>query len=154
MSEQKSGQKGQQQSPLQSERGNTSVANVVVAKVAGIAAQEIEGVRMGSGGSQTVSGFLSNFGAGAGGNQTQGVSVEVGDVEAAVDLTTTVEYGKSIPQVSEAVRRNVVNRIENLVGLRVTEVNINVNNVYFPEAEDQDQQQIQDQGQQTQGRAQ
>lgn len=154
--QQRSGQQSQQQkqSPLQSERGNTSVANAVVAKVAGIAAQEIEGIRMGSGGSQTVSGFLNSIPGGGGGAQTQGVSVEVGETEAAVDLTTTVEYGKSIPQLSEAVRRNVVNRIENLVGLSVTEVNINVNNVFFPEAEGQDQQQIQEQGQQTQSRAQ
>jgi uncharacterized alkaline shock family protein YloU len=50
----------------------------------------------------------------------------------------TVEYGKPIPQISETVRRNVINRIENLVGLNVTEVNISVNDVFFPEQE-QDQ---------------
>jgi uncharacterized alkaline shock family protein YloU len=71
------------------------------------------------------------------GSQSQGVSVEVGELEAAVDLTLTAEYGKSIPQLAEAVRRNVIRRVENLVGLSVTEVNITVNNVFFPQQEQQ-----------------
>jgi uncharacterized alkaline shock family protein YloU len=69
--------------------------------------------------------------------------VEVGEVESAVDITMTVEYGKSIPQISEAVRRNIVNRIENLTGLNVTEVNITVNDVFFPQEEQQQQQEQQ-----------
>jgi len=44
-----------------------------------------------------------------------------------------VEYGVSIPQITDAVRRNVINRVESLVGLRVTEVNVTVNDVQFPE---------------------
>ena len=133
-------EQGSQQtsSPLQTERGNTSIADSVVSKIAGIAAQEVEGIRMGSGASQAVGGILGSI---TGGSQTQGVSVEVGQEEAALDLTLTAEYGKSIPQLAEAVRRNVVNRVENLVGLRVTEVNITVSNVFFPQQEAEEQQQ-------------
>lgn len=148
MSEQQQSEQGQQSSPLQTERGSTTIQEGVVSKVAGLAAQEIEGIRMGGGGSQTASNFLGSItggSGGGGGNVTRGVGVEVGQEEAAVDLTLTTEYGKSIPQLSEAVRRNVVNRIENLVGLRVTEVNILVSNVFFPQ-EEQDQQQL-EQGQ-------
>lgn len=126
-----------QQSPLQTERGNTIIQDSVVAQVAGIAAQEVEGVQMGGSTSQMVGGFLGSVTGGAGGvgggQATRGVSVEVGQEEAALDLTMVVEYGKSIPQLSEAVRRNVINRVENLVGLRVTEVNISVNDVQFPD---------------------
>jgi len=50
-----------------------------------------------------------------------------------VDLTTTIEYGQSIPQITEAVRRNIINRVESLTGLRVNEVNITVNDVQVPE---------------------
>lgn len=50
-------------------------------------------------------------------------------------MTLAVAYGMPIPRVSEAVRRNVVNRVENLAGLRVTEVNIAVNDLFFPEHE-------------------
>lgn len=130
----------QQTSPLQTERGGTRIEDSVVAKIAGIAAQEVEGVRMGGGTSQALGGIISSVtGGGTSVSQSRGVSVEVGEVEAAVDLTMTVEYGKSIPQISEAVRRNVINRVENLVGLNVTEVNISVNDVFFPEQERQQQ---------------
>jgi uncharacterized alkaline shock family protein YloU len=141
MAEDMSGQQQRQESPLQTERGGTRIEDSVVAKIAGIAAQEVEGVRMGGGTTQAIGGILSSVtGGGAGGGQSRGVSVEVGTVEAAVDLTMTVEYGKPVPQIAEAVRRNVINRVENLVGLNVTEVNISVNDVFFPEQEQQQQQ--------------
>ncbi len=132
------------QSPLQTERGSTSISDSVVSKIAGIAAQEVDGIRMGSGGSQAVSGLIGSITGSSSGSQTQGVSVEVGQEEAAIDLTLTAEYGKSIPQLAEAVRRNVANRVESLVGLRVTEVNITVSNIFFPqqEAEQERQRQI------------
>jgi len=130
-------------SPLQTERGSTSISDSVVSKIAGIAAQEVDGIRMGSGGSQAVSGILGSITGGSGGSQTQGVSVEVGQEEAAIDLTLTAEYGKSIPQLAEAVRRNVANRVESLVGLRVTEVNITVSNIFFPQQEAEQERQRQ-----------
>jgi uncharacterized alkaline shock family protein YloU len=135
------------QSPLQTERGSTSISDSVVSKIAGIASQEVDGIRMGSGGSQAVSGILGSITGGGGGSQTQGVSVEVGQEEAAIDLTLTAEYGKSIPQLAEAVRRNVARRVESLVGLRVTEVNITVSNIFFPqqEAEQERQRQLEQQ---------
>jgi uncharacterized alkaline shock family protein YloU len=143
MSEQSTGS-----SPLQTERGNTTIQDSVVSKIAGIAAQEVDGIRMGSGASQTASNLLGSITGGSSGSQTQGVSVEVGQEETAVDLTLTAAYGKSIPQLSEAVRRNVVNRVESLVGLRVTEVNITVSNIFFPEMERQQEQQRQQEEQQ------
>ncbi|MGF1470158.1 MAG: Asp23/Gls24 family envelope stress response protein [Rubrobacteraceae bacterium] len=120
-------------SPLQTDRGTTIIETPVVSQVAGIAAQEVQGVQMGGSGSRAVGGLLESVTGGPGGGQqsTRGVVVEVGDEEAAVDLDMAVEYGNSVPQISEAVRRNVINRIENLVGLRVTEVNITVNDVLF-----------------------
>ncbi len=128
----------QQESPLKTERGNTTVRDGVVSKVAGIAAQEVEGIRMGGGASQTVGSIMSAVPGVGGGSQSQGVSVEVGEVEAAVDLTVTVEYGRTIHQLAEAVRSNVIRRVENLVGLRVTEVNIAVSDIFFSQQEQQE----------------
>ena len=68
---------------------------------------------------------------GVGDRLNQGVSVEVGTREAAVDLTVVVEYGESIPQVTQAIRDNVVKRISGITGLSVTEVNINVTDLHF-----------------------
>lgn len=129
----KQGRRQGEQAPLRSELGRTTIESRVVSKIVGIAAQEVEGIRMG-GASQTAGAILGSI-TGGGGSPTQGVSVEVGEEEAAVDLTATVEYGKSVPQISEAVRRNVVNRVESLTGLRVTEVNVTVADVFFPQEE-------------------
>ncbi len=124
------GSQNSSESPLRGERGGTLISDNVVSKIAGIAAQEVEGIQMGGGTARAVGGFLDSV---TSGGQTRGVSVEVGEEEAAVDLSMAVEYGKAIPQISEAVRRNVINRVENLTGLRVTEVNITVNDVLLPE---------------------
>ena len=123
-----------EKSPLQSDRGITVIETPVVSQVVGIAAQEVEGVQMGGSASRAAGGLLESVtGGGGSGQSTRGVTVEVDDEETAVDLDMSVEYGKSVPQLSEAVRRNIINRVENLVGLKVTEVNITVNDVLFPE---------------------
>jgi uncharacterized alkaline shock family protein YloU len=119
--------------------GTTTISNAVVSQIAGIAAQEVEKVQMGGGATAAVGGFLQSVtggvtgGSSSGGNFSRGVSVEVGEEEAAIDLTMAVEYGQSIPRLTDAVRRNVINRVESLVGLRVTEVNIQVSDVQVPE---------------------
>jgi uncharacterized alkaline shock family protein YloU len=123
-------QGAQPRSSLRGEHGGTRIADNVVAKVAGIAAQEIEGIQMGGGSALAVAGFLDSV---TGGGPARGVRVEVGEEEAAVDLSLALEYGKSIPQISEAVRRNVIKRVENLTGLRVVEVNLTVHDVLLPE---------------------
>jgi uncharacterized alkaline shock family protein YloU len=123
-----------QGSPLKSEKGSTTISNAVVSQIAGIAAQEVEKVQMGGGATAAVCGFLQSVtGGSGGGNFSKGVTVEVGEEETAVDLTMAVEYGQSIPRITDAVRRNVINRVENLVGLRVNEVNITVNDVQIPQ---------------------
>ena len=137
MSEESASSQG---SPLKSEMGNTTISSAVVSQIAGIAAQEVESAQMGGGASAAVGGFLQSVTGGVtggsssgGGNFSRGVSVEVGEEEAAVDLTMTVEYGQSIPRITEAVRGNVINRVESLTGLRVTEVNILVSDVQISE---------------------
>ena len=130
----------QQESPLRTERGITTLQDGVVSKVVGIAAQEVDGVRMGGPTSQTAGDLLGSItGGGSDGSLSRGVSVEVGEVEAAADLTMTVEYGRTIHRLAEEVRRNVIRRVESLLGLRVTEVNITVSDVYFPQEQQQEQ---------------
>jgi len=116
---------------LTSEKGQTSIADGVVTKIAGLAAREVGGVHDLGGGTARAVGSVSQR-VGLGDQRMQGVSVEVGEREAAVDLTLVIEYGESIPQVAEAVRAQVVKRVEGITGLSVTEVNITVNDLYFP----------------------
>ena len=143
-------------------RGATNISDAVVSKIAGVATQEVEKVQMGGGTAAAVTGFLGSVSgavtgsSSGGGSPTSGVSVEVGQEEAAVDLTVAVEYGVSIPQTTQAIRDNVINRVENLTGLRVTEVNITVNDVQFPEERPQlgRQQEVERQAQEQERRSQ
>ena len=124
--------------PLQTERGNTTIADAVVTKVASIAAREVPGVyRLGGGVSRALGSVTQRVGIGD--ERSQGVSVEVGEREAAVDLTVTVEFGESVPQVSSAIRENVIKRIEGITGLSVTEVNVAITDLYFPGDEEPEQ---------------
>ena len=117
--------------------GNTTIADAVVTKVAGIAAREVRGVHnLGGGMSRTIGSVTQRVGIGD--ERSQGVSVEVGEREGAVDLVVTVEYGESVPQVSQAIRDNVIKRIEAITGLNVTEVNVAVNDLYFPGEDEAD----------------
>jgi len=118
-------------STLQSEHGTTTIAELVVTKVASIAAHEVPGVYALGGGATRALGAVTQR-VGIGDERTQGVAVEVGEREAAVDLTLVIEYGESIPQVSTRVRENIIRRIEGICGLTVTEVNVTVNDLYFP----------------------
>jgi len=117
---------------LQAERGRTTIANGVVAKIAGLAAREVEGVHdlVSTSLGQTVAGIARAVTRTGG--QDHGVSVEVGQREAAVDLRLIAEYGVNIPSVADEVRRNVTHRVESMTGLTVKEVNISVVDLYFP----------------------
>lgn len=118
--------------------GSTSIADVVVQKIAGLAAREISGVYALGGGTARVLGAIRDRIPGASASAGQGVSVEVGEKEAAVDLEVVVDYGVSIADVAKSVRRNVITAIEQITGLSVVEVNINVNDIHLP-GDDEDE---------------
>ena len=67
----------------------------------------------------------------------QGVGVEVGESEAAIDLDIVVEYGVGIAELGRSIQRNVKQAVERMTGLRVVEVNIAVDDVYLPDDSDQ-----------------
>jgi len=114
-------------------QGRTSIADSVVEKIAGVAAREVSGVHeMGRGAARAFGTIKEKLPVGgAGPNVTQGVKVEVGERQAAIDIDLVVDYGVSIPDVSQSVRDNVIQRIERMTGLQVTEVNISVDDVYL-----------------------
>ncbi|TLP96212.1 Asp23/Gls24 family envelope stress response protein [Nesterenkonia salmonea] len=123
-------------SPLVTEQGSTTVEETVVQKLAGIAAREVPGVHsMGNIARRTFDAISERIP----GSQTQvsgGVSVEKGERQAAIDLTVIVEYGASIVEVAENIRRNVIRSVEHGTGLEVVEVNISVADVHLPEEDD------------------
>lgn len=123
-------------SRLVTNQGSTTIADTVVQKIAGLATREIPGVHdLGSGTARAL-GALRERIPGATASAGQGVAVEVGEKQAAVDLQIVVEYGIAITDVSRSIRRNVITSIEQMTGLEVVEVNINVSDVYIPSDDD------------------
>jgi uncharacterized alkaline shock family protein YloU len=119
-------------SALQSAQGTTTIADDVVQKIAGLAAREVSGVYALGGGAARAIGALRDRIPGASQSTGQGVSVEVGEKQAAVDLDLITEYGVPIADLARSVRRNVIASVEGMTGLQVTEVNISVNDVHLP----------------------
>jgi uncharacterized alkaline shock family protein YloU len=118
-------------SDIVSDLGTTSIADGVVAKIAGIAAREIEGVHqlVPTGAMASLQGLAQRLSRVD--QRATGVAAEVGQKEAAIDLAVELEYGSEIHRVCDAVRRNVALRIETMTGLRVKEVNILVADLFF-----------------------
>lgn len=108
--------------------GELKIANEVVGIIAGLAATEVEGVAGMSGG--IAGGIAEMLGRK---NLSKGVKVEVGEHETAVDLFVIVNYGVSIPEVANNIQENVKKAIEIMTGLDVTEVNIHILGVHFPQ---------------------
>ncbi|GAA1861549.1 Asp23/Gls24 family envelope stress response protein [Brevibacterium marinum] len=126
-------------SPLVTEMGTTTIAENVVAKLSGIAAREVPGVFSMGNAARRAFDTLADRIPGSQTNVSGGVSVEKGEKQTAIDLTIVVEYGTSIVDVAEAIRRNVIRAVEQGTGLQVVEVNIEVTDVHLPGDDDDDQ---------------
>ena len=118
-------------SALVSAQGRTTIADTVVSKIAGIATREVSGVHDLGGNTARAVGALRERIPGSRTNLSQGVNVEVGERQAAVDVDLIAEYGVSIAELASGVRRNVIGSVERMTGLEVTEVNITVLDVHL-----------------------
>lgn len=128
-------QPGSELAELTGQHGATTIADIVVSKIAGIATREVDGVYDLGGQAARVVGKLRETLPGAR-DLTQGVSVEVGERQAAVDIGIVAEYGVAIHDLAEGIRGNVIAAVENMTGLEVTEVNITVHDVHFADEDD------------------
>ena len=122
-------------SRLTTNEGKISVAQGVVSKIAGMACREISGVaNMGTGGSRTFGAIKNRIPGSSGPSVSQGVSVEVGETQAAIDLDIVVDYGVSIADLGRSIQRNVKQSVERMTGLDVVEVNVAVDDVKLPDS--------------------
>jgi uncharacterized alkaline shock family protein YloU len=110
--------------------GNIQIAPEVIEIIAGLATIEVNGVAGMSGG--FAGGFAELLGRK---NLSKGVKVDVGQREAAVDVSIIIEYGQRLPEVASAIQQNVKHAIESMTGLRVVEVNVHIHDVHFKVAE-------------------
>ncbi|EFF80902.1 Asp23/Gls24 family envelope stress response protein [Schaalia odontolytica] len=124
--------------PLQTEHGVTTIDENVVAKIAGMATREVPGVYdMGNAVRRAFSAVTDRI-PNAQTNVAGGVSVQKGETQAVIEITIVIEYGVSIVEVSNAIRRNVIEQLEGTTGLEVVEVNINVTDVHLPDEDADD----------------
>lgn len=110
--------------------GEIQIAPEVIEVIAGLATVEVKGVAGMSGGfAGDIAELLGRK------NLAKGVKVEVGQREAAVDVSVIIEYGNRIPEVATEIQRNIKRSIENMTGLNVIEVNVHIHDVIFKTAE-------------------
>ena len=110
--------------------GTTTIKDGVVSKVAGIAARSVSGVHDLGGGAARALGAIR--GAMNQNDLTQGISVEVGETQVAVDVNLVAEYPVPLQGIADDVRAAVTDAVESLVGMQVTEVNVTINDVHLP----------------------
>ncbi|WP_010499079.1 Asp23/Gls24 family envelope stress response protein [Paenibacillus elgii] len=112
------------------EMGTIQIAPEVIEIIAGMATVEVPGVAGMSGGfAGDIAEFLGRK------NMSKGVKVEVGQREAAIDVSVIIEFGTRIPEVASAVQHNVKQAIESMTGLSVIQVNVHIHDVIFKGAE-------------------
>jgi uncharacterized alkaline shock family protein YloU len=116
--------------PLNLEQESSGVntityANEVIAIIAGVAANEVEGIA----GMCTSGGFSDMIGKNR--NITKGVRVEIGIEETSVDLFVIIEYGTPIQKAAQDAQDNVRKAIETMTGLHVVRVDVHVQGVSF-----------------------
>lgn len=135
---QQSRQQGAQQG-LQPGQGKTTIEDGVVAKVAGIAAREVKGVYALGGGAARALGAIRD--ALNTTDLTQGIGVEVGERQVAVDVTIVAEYPVALQELADRVRASVRRAMEELIGMEVAEINVTINDVHVPSEDDGDESQ-------------
>lgn len=103
-----------------------SFENRVIEKIANYSVSNIEGILELQGNfTSGIKGFFSATGE----DQTKGVSAEVGQKEVALDLEVVGEYGKNIPEAFEKAIEKITENVKQMTGLKVVEVNMNVNDI-------------------------
>ena len=103
--------------------GTITYANEVIATIAGVAANEVDGVA-----GMSVTGGIGDIWS-RNKNITKGVKVEVGSQEAAVDLFIIVEYGISISVVCNTIAETVRYKLESMTGVKVNKVSVTVEGI-------------------------
>ncbi len=111
---------------VNNEYGELKISDEVVSIIAGVASTEVEGVAGMSGG--ITGGITEILGMK---NLSKGVKVQLDGSNANIDLFIIVEYGSKLSEVGLKVQKNVKESVENMTGLVVSEVNVNIQGVHL-----------------------
>lgn len=111
---------------------NLNISEDVIGIIAGLAASEVEGI------AGMTLGFVDGINQILGGNKkySKGVKIELEGRKVTIDLYVNVKYGVRIPDIAFAAQNAVRSSVENMTGLEVAAVNVNVQGITFDKKED------------------
>lgn len=111
---------------------NLNISEDVIGIIAGLAASEVEGI------AGMTLGFVDGINQILGGNKkySKGVKIELEGKRVTIDLYVNVKYGVRIPDIAWAAQNAVKSAVENMTGLDVIAVNINVQGITFDKKEE------------------
>jgi uncharacterized alkaline shock family protein YloU len=112
------------------QRGTTAIADDVVEKVAGFAAEQVDGVfDLGGDVARALNTIREKFRLGEGSSR-RGVHVELAGRSVRITLTLVIQFGHPAMQVAEEVRENVIAAVETMLAMDVAEVNVIIDDVH------------------------
>lgn len=125
---------------IDEENNGIKISNDVVAVIAGVAVSEVRGVASMQGG------FAGGIGEVLSGkkNLAKGIKVETENGKVKIDVNIIVEYGTRIPDIAFEIQNRVKKSIENMTGLKVTEVNVHVQGVSIEADKKEEEQKVND----------
>jgi uncharacterized alkaline shock family protein YloU len=113
-------------------KGQITIEDEVVEKIAALAALEVEGIAdLGGDVERVIESVRSRIGVGQR-RGDQGVKAEIQNNEVTLDVVVVVEYGAIVMDVAKAVKGNVARVVSRMLGMRVTSVNVTVDDVHVP----------------------
>ena len=110
---------------IEEKNDGIKIANDVVAVIAGVAISEVPGVASMSGG---FAGGITEVLSGKK-NLSKGIKVDADEKDVKIDVNIIVEYGSRIPDIAFEIQNRVKKSVENMTGLKVSEVNVHVQGV-------------------------
>ncbi len=110
---------------------NLNISEDVIGIIAGLAASEVDGI------AGMTLGFVDGINQILGGNKkySKGVKISLDGKKVNIDLFVNVKYGVKIPDIAWAAQNAVKTSVENMTGLEVSAVNINVQGITFEKDE-------------------
>jgi uncharacterized alkaline shock family protein YloU len=110
-------------------KGRISIADEVVEKIAALAAMQVPGVAdLGGDFARVLESVRERVGIGAK-RGDQGVKADVKGQDVSISVTIMVEFGYVVMEVARQVQANVAVQTNRMLGLRVVEVNVTVDDV-------------------------
>ncbi len=106
------------------------ISSEVIAVIAGIVSSEVPGIAGMSGG--LVGGIAEKLGRK---DLTKGIKVRVNEDVVTIDLNVIVEYGTSIVDATDKLKKEIRGTVEKTTGLKVEAININVLGLELPHEE-------------------